>query len=139
MITYKNITDVEVLNEMPEGATALVNDGGELKQVGCEKMGGSAGGGRVTIREDRNMREIQVSCTFNDLCSMITNNTLECITYIVKQQQEIDVYNFFNANINEDSTSVVISFYDFHNAIRFWAYLYSDESFSVQWNDGGDA
>ena len=38
MITYKNITDVEVLNEMPEGATALVNDGGELKQVGCEKF-----------------------------------------------------------------------------------------------------
>lgn len=39
MITYKNITDVEVLNEMPEGATALVIDDGELKQVACEKFG----------------------------------------------------------------------------------------------------
>lgn len=47
MITYKNITDVEVLNEMPEGATALINDGGELKQVACKEMGGSAGGGGI--------------------------------------------------------------------------------------------
>lgn len=36
MITYKNITDVEVLNEMPEGVTALVNDGGELKQISLD-------------------------------------------------------------------------------------------------------
>ena len=47
MITYKNITDVEVLNEMPEGATALVNDDGELKQVACEKMGSPIIGGGV--------------------------------------------------------------------------------------------
>ena len=47
MITYKNITDVEVLNEMPEGATALVNDDGDLKQVACEKMGSPIIGGGV--------------------------------------------------------------------------------------------
>ncbi len=36
MITYKNITDVEVLNEMPEGAKVMVNDSGELKQAALD-------------------------------------------------------------------------------------------------------
>ena len=41
MITYKNITDVEVLENVPENAMALVNDGGELKQVACSGFGGN--------------------------------------------------------------------------------------------------
>ena len=50
MITYKNITEVEVVNEIPENATALINDGGELKQVACKEMGGSAGGGIFYVK-----------------------------------------------------------------------------------------
>ena len=49
MITYKNITDVEVLESVPENAMALVNDGGELKQVACKEMGGNSNNGWVTI------------------------------------------------------------------------------------------
>lgn len=47
MITYKNITDVEVLENVPENAMALVNDGGELKQVACSGFGG--GGSDVVL------------------------------------------------------------------------------------------
>ena len=72
MITYKNITDVEVLENVPENAMALVNDGGELKQVACSRFGGGSSGAGVAmihLSVDDN-EEFHASATWEELAEL---------------------------------------------------------------------
>lgn len=127
MITYKNITDVEVLENVPENAMALVNDGGKLKQVACEKMGSSANSGRIIISEFNEDGETKYSanCTVMDLANMILDQkNFPGITY-VKYGGGM-VYISESYMVYFDDERIVMRFYNLDNTERFDMVWYSD-------------
>lgn len=121
MITYKNITDVEVLNEMPEGATALVNDGGELKQVGCEKFGGKKEiAGRTLALYCNNYDSATSNLTYEEFDNLFDSKKIEGITIF----------------INHDGYYVISKCYGFSKGSDYWAFNSEDGSIAIHlYND----
>lgn len=119
MITYKNITDVEVLNEMPEGATALVNDGGELKQVGLDKFNKKELAERVVVFRYENYDNPTCNLTFEEFDTLWTQQKIVGFTRIhdgdLLLQERVEIF------MSDDHYTFNV---DYGN-VAF--YLYSDD------------
>lgn len=100
MITYKNITDVEVLNEMPEGATALVIDDGELKQVGLDKFNKKEIAERVVVfRYDDNYDNPTCNLTFEEFDVLQTQQKIVGFTIIEDKGTSSKIYSHAPAEV----------------------------------------
>jgi hypothetical protein len=126
-LDYNNLTKVEAIEELPENAKVLVNDGGKLKQVACEKMGGSANGGRIIISEFDEDGETKYSanCTVMDLANMILDQkNFPGITY-VKYGGGM-VYISESYMVYFDDERIIMRFYNLDSTDRFDMVWYSD-------------
>lgn len=110
MITYKNITDVEVVNEIPENATALINDGGELKQVACEQFGGKNQNNNKLIvhYSDDN---ITANLTYDEFLQALTNMEI-CEGHLINfwtngSSGFHDFFSLYRAEISEGNDIIM--------------------------------